>query len=193
MTVNQYVDALNKARQELDDLLIQRAEMDGRISQLEVTINGLAALCDPTDYYQGTPHPPLDASAGITDAIRMVLNQSHTAMTAPQIRDALLDMGYDTSRYASILTVIHNTIKRMNDQGEIFIVQNSGRFVGWRYRTAPPPPGDNDLPNPFGRTLGEMLKEPQTPLERFKQAHKAKTAGEQLRDLNAIRERHKQK
>ena len=134
MTANQYQEALDAAIAERDLLVIKRADMDARISQLEITIDGLSALVDPTDHSQGLAQATLDASAGITDAIRTVLQQSRTAMTAPQIRDALSDLGYDTTRYSSILTVIHNTIKRMNDQGEILVVNNNRRFAGWRYR-----------------------------------------------------------
>jgi hypothetical protein len=151
MLANEYLEALHKARTELDDLMIQRSEMDARISQLEITIDGLAALCNTADLAEKTS---LDVSAGVTEAIRTVLQQTNTAMTAPQIRDTLLDMGYDTGRYASILTVIHNTIRRMNDQGEIWIVQNGGRFAGWRYRK----PAEQHTPGEFKKQLMENLK-----------------------------------
>ncbi len=40
--------------------------------------------------------------------------------------------GYDMSQYASELTVIHNTIKRMDGQGEINPRYNQfGGFDGW--------------------------------------------------------------
>jgi hypothetical protein len=55
-------------------------------------------------------------------------------MNAPQIRDALEARGFDVRRHSSILTVIHNTVKRMHGQGEVSTVHDgSGVFVGWVY------------------------------------------------------------
>ncbi len=135
MTEHEYTDALKKARTEIEELVRKRADLDKRIATLQVTIDGLTVLSDKTDHSKDLPQAEIQESIGITDAIRTVLRQSRIPMTAPQIRDALIDLGYDVERYASILTVIHNTVKRMNDQKEIVIAQDGfKRFKGWRYR-----------------------------------------------------------
>jgi len=63
------------------------------------------------------------------------------------------------------LSVIHNTLKRLLAQGEIVGLRDgSQQIVAYARRTVPPPPGLDQLagiPNRFGRTLGEMLKEPE--------------------------------
>lgn len=138
MTADQYTEALAKARRELAVLVQKRADLDKRISTLHITIEGLATLSEPNESAK-TAHESAQKGnlqeLGITDAIRAILGGSQTHMTAPQIRNALADRGYDVDRFASILTVIHNTIKRMDDQGEIFNVQDpSGRFLGWMYK-----------------------------------------------------------
>jgi hypothetical protein len=137
VTPNHYADALAGARKELDELLQKRADLDKRISTLQITIEGLAALSDPAKPADAAPEAQqLDLQElGITDAIRAVLRESRVHMTAPQIRNSLVDRGYNVDRFASILTVIHNTVKRMHDQGEIAVVHDpSGRFVGWMYQ-----------------------------------------------------------
>lgn len=133
MTDSQYSEALQRAVSERDEWVAKRSECDQRIALLTRTIDALSALSGTTADSKGLPQENLD-DVGITEAIRTILSQSVMPMTAPQIRDALIDRGYDTDRYASILTVIHNTVKRMYEQGEILIANtDSGRFLGWRY------------------------------------------------------------
>ena len=140
MAADDYRDALKRAKSELDELINQRTVLEGRVKALQLTIQGLSILTEETDHSQRLPQEAFDDSVGITDAIRTVLQQSKMPMTAPQIRDALLDRGYDTERYASILTVIHNTVKRMQEQKEILTIgTDTGRFLGWRYLDPPLP------------------------------------------------------
>jgi hypothetical protein len=131
-----YLRALEEARSEMVRLIQQRSEIDAKLSKLKHTVDALSALCEQPVSEPATPaltSAQID-DLGITDAIRKVLTDSKLPLTAPQIRDALVNLGIDVSQYASILTVIHNTIKRMTKQGEIREVKTSaGLFVGWLY------------------------------------------------------------
>lgn len=144
-----YEAALAKADAEFRELLKKRSEIDARLGQLKGTIEALTNLGEAS---QSTKQAPLFVQEkfqqgielihademGITDSIRAIIRDAKLPMTAPQIRDALVRSGYDVERYASPLTVIHNTIKRMDKQGEVSAVQApDGEFVGWLFRRKP--------------------------------------------------------
>jgi hypothetical protein len=97
MTAAQYRSALDAARQELDELLGQRSELETRIAQLRQTVATLAALCDET--------PDLDI--GLTEACRSVLRGA-TALRAPDIRDRVTAIG-----------AVHTVLKRLIESGEV--------------------------------------------------------------------------
>ena len=120
-----YGDALADARQELDRLRALRFEVDLRIAKLERTISGLATLCGEPDI----------APQGLTDACRSVL-QSTTAyqLTPIEVRDELKKMGFDLSRYENPLAVIHTTLKRLAEQGEVTICLVAGGSATTAYR-----------------------------------------------------------
>ena len=134
-----FLKALNDANAEIQRLIKQRNEIDLKLSKLKQTVSALSALCErPLPELKVQPRATVDADLGISDAIRKVMFESKLPMTAPQIRDSLLNLGYDVDQYSSILTVIHNTIKRMEKQGEIAEVKTSGGvFVGWIYKPRP--------------------------------------------------------
>jgi hypothetical protein len=108
MTAAQYRSALDAARQELDELLGQRSELETRIAQLRQTVATLAALCDET--------PDLDI--GLTEACRSVLRGA-TALRAPDIRDRVAAMGVDLSTYANGIGAVHTVLKRLIESGEV--------------------------------------------------------------------------
>ena len=64
---------------------------------------------------------------GLTEAIRWVFRQpAILPLTPTQIRDQLVEMGYDVSKYAHPMPPIHNTLKRMKERGEIEEVEILG-------------------------------------------------------------------
>jgi hypothetical protein len=83
---------------------------------------------------------------GITDAIRQVIAESKIPLSPVEIKAALANRGVDLSGYANPGTVIHNTLNRLEKQGELIRVQNpAGVTVAYAWRTVPPPPGSDDI------------------------------------------------
>jgi hypothetical protein len=129
MVKENYKLALQSAREELEKLLKQRAKIDGRIAHLQRTVGGLAALCDETDHsknvgsdfadiFNFSGNIPVQVHQGMTNAIRAILDKAQFPRTAPQIRDILSRAGFKMDEYASSLAPIHNTLKRLEKQGE---------------------------------------------------------------------------
>ncbi len=130
--------ALDAANQELAALTQKRTAIDQRMTQLMATVETLTALLqEPPNY---TPKAEWEAAgeilneAGITEAIRHVLRTSKTPMAPPQIRNALAAAGVELN-YANPMSVIHNTLKRLEKQGELLTVKShTGQTVAYTTR-----------------------------------------------------------
>jgi hypothetical protein len=118
MSDEPYRVALEAAARELERLAAQRVDIDRRIAQLSQTFGNLLRLCG----YE--PTVPL----GLTDACRLVLRAAGQPLTVAEIRAQLGAMGLDLTRYENDLAVIHTTLKRLKETGEIrFIARGWGK------------------------------------------------------------------
>ena len=123
--VGVYSKALESARSELEKLAIEREKIARRMATLEHMLEALVAICRE----DGVSLPPNFAlpvgletasdSVGLTEAIKDALMRTDVSMTPTEVRDKLLEAGFDLKRYASPMVPIHNTLKRLYDQGEI--------------------------------------------------------------------------
>jgi len=132
MTLN-YQIALDDARKELGQLLSDREKLERRIAAVKSMV---AVLTGAT---AGTQPPNAEdlSSLGISDAMRRVLSDyaSDVGMTPAQIRDALNAGSFDLSQYASALTVIHNTLQRLETQGEVVSIRPDAKAGENRSKT----------------------------------------------------------
>lgn len=108
MTTDDYRRALDAAIREYESLGQQRQDIDKRLSELAQTISTLSRLCGLT------PTVPW----GLTDACRVVL-RSGLPMTPMDVRERLLAIGFDLSKYSNELAGIHTVLKRLNESGEL--------------------------------------------------------------------------
>jgi hypothetical protein len=117
MTTDEYRRALDAAIAEYERLGTDRQSIDKRLTELAQTISTLSRLCGLT------PTVPW----GLTDACRVVL-RSGRPMTPTDVRDRLLAIGFDLSKYSSELAAIHTVLKRLNEAGEArFLAGGSSR------------------------------------------------------------------
>lgn len=138
---NEYKQALDKAKGELDEHLRQRGEIDRQIIRLKTTVEALSALCEEPDFSM-----PLDLEVpkgfGITMTIRKILSDTNVPISAVVIRDAMESYGIDMTEYANSMAVIHNTLKRLIEQREVMQVRNqTGQTIGYSlYKGIPTEP-----------------------------------------------------
>jgi hypothetical protein len=120
MTKDEYKRALEAACREYEALSQQRAELDKRLSELHETIGALTRLCGYT------PTIPW----GLTDAVRVVLMRADRPMTATDVRDRLQVIGFDSSKYSSILSAVHTILKRLHKAGDTrFVAREPGNHA----------------------------------------------------------------
>ena len=128
MTSGDYRGALDAAIKEYETLGQQRRAIDDRLAQLGQTIGTLTRLLGLT------PTVPL----GLTDACRMILRNGQP-MTPVEVRDRLLAIGIDVSKYANDLAAVHTILKRLSASGELrFIPRGPGKHqYAWNGPTTP--------------------------------------------------------
>jgi hypothetical protein len=130
-----YENALTAVSDEIQELLKKRSAIDFRLNQLKKIADAYASLMTPppfdSDQFAAAAAGMLGMSsedisgAGITDAIRQVLRDSKVPLRPTDIKTALVARGFDISGYANPGTVIHNTLTRLEKQGEITAIQSS--------------------------------------------------------------------
>jgi hypothetical protein len=126
MTSKDYRVALDAAIKEYEDLGQQKRALDDRLAQLGQTVGSLTRLLGLT------PTVPL----GLTDACRMILRRGDP-MTPVEVRNRLLAIGMDMSKYANDLAAVHTILKRLTASGELrFIPDAAGRHqYAWNQLT----------------------------------------------------------
>jgi hypothetical protein len=118
MTDHDYRRALDAAIKEYETLGDQRQAIDRRLAALTQTIGTLSKLLGLT------PTVPL----GLTDAVRLVVRGASLPMTPVEIRDRLIAIGIEMSKYTNELAAVHTILKRLNDAGEVrFVPRTSGK------------------------------------------------------------------
>jgi hypothetical protein len=159
-----YLVTLALAQKELVRILQSRTALDERAAELKKTIEGLSSLIggvadDPSA--NGTVGANL---GGISAAIRVVLRESESGPLPPtSIRDELVKLGVNLSEYASPMTVVHNTLGRLERQGEV--VKHADGYA-WKWRPGEEPkrsegtgkgdkPGMEQIDNP--KTLSDAI------------------------------------
>ena len=109
MGADEYRSAFEAATRELEALTAQRAELDQRILHLRQTQVTLSRLCGLAPTFPW----------GLTDGVRFILRQANRPMTAVDVRDELANWGLDMSKYVNDLSVVHTTLKRLKQAGEV--------------------------------------------------------------------------
>ena len=125
------VNLFESARDRLRSLIVQEKEVQEQIGHWGPIVEKLAALAGeelPADVQERVnalnkvkrSSEMAVEDLGLTDAIRWVFKEPLILpLTPTQVRDRLADMGFDLTKYSHMMPPIHNTLKRMKENGEI--------------------------------------------------------------------------
>jgi hypothetical protein len=170
MQRSDYEKALASAEREIKELLGQRAQIDARLTQLKATTESLSRLLgivgaktNPSVLRIADLINAVPADPGITNAIRHVLRESKIPLSVSDIKVGVEYLSVDLSAYVNPSAVLHNTLSRLERQGEVMRVLNpAGQTVAYTLTTLKQRVAQaGGVPNPFAKTLGGMLREPE--------------------------------
>ncbi|HEV3275791.1 MAG TPA: hypothetical protein VG860_03155 [Terriglobia bacterium] len=116
-----YNAALQAARQELAGLVQQREGISIRIMQLEKTIAGLATLAAQNQVQQ-------TYQIELSEAILIAMRNAAQPMSPVGIRDMLVAMGFQFSRFVNPMSAVHNALRRLHRKR--LIVEYEGGLWG---------------------------------------------------------------
>ena len=159
MTHDDYHRALEAAGREYEALGEKRRAIDQRLAELAQSIATLSKLLGLT------PTVPL----GLTDAVRLVVRGAGVPMTPIDVRERLIGIGFDTSKYVNDLAAVHTILKRLNEAGELrFIPRGPGKHQYMWNRPSTPVVLTKDIvkamyENTMEREAAQAETEPEPP------------------------------
>ena len=120
-----YAEALDQLETDLQDCIRELARIKRKKEQFEQAIAGITGITSGEEEEE-------PEATGITQAVRDLLRQHPNKwVSAPAVRDKLKSEGFPVDQYAQPLAVVHTTLRRLTNQGEL----ESGNVEGAiRYR-----------------------------------------------------------
>jgi hypothetical protein len=143
---------IQKAHEELSELLRQRAALTSRIGTVNQTIVGLIKLFGEeilSDDLKLMGHRAYRKGAGVTDSCRRVLMEAGGAVSAREVRDAIQKTNPQAlAKHKDPLATVTTVMGRLAEYGEAqAAVSAEGRRV-WRWSVETDPISDQDSSAP---------------------------------------------
>ena len=151
MSSSDYQKVYDKARIELAELLTQQEQLEKRIVIVRQLIQSLATLCESEgiEVQASAEATDLLRNSAFADEIRVLLKSQYPGWMRPaQVRDHLVRLGHDLSKYQNAQSTVHMVLRRMADSGDVqeTTLPTDGKKV---YRCVPQVPSLNDPENPL--------------------------------------------
>ncbi len=132
MDAAKYRQILIEAQRDLGNLLAQKDTIDKAIVRLKNTITALSPLSEekgPLNFLRG-----IAEETGLTDGCREILKTCGGFLTAVEVKERLVGLGYDLTRYRNPLASIHAVLKRLAAADAVDTTKNeSGSTIyAWR-------------------------------------------------------------
>ncbi len=99
MTSDNYKDALQQAKTDIEVAIRNRDYWTLQIVRLEQLIKSLSQMVATTEKARAK-FDALEKALGFTETVNTIIRNSHTPMSAINVRDKLLEMGYDLAYYS---------------------------------------------------------------------------------------------
>jgi hypothetical protein len=126
MTKDSYRRAFTEAQTELATTIAERDERNARIAQLKQTIRVLGDLLeeDPDQIEQLVSADEGGKPSGITSAARSAFifgkaDNYPLALTVANLKDLMIDRGFDFSGQANALASLTTVVRRLKESGEV--------------------------------------------------------------------------
>jgi len=127
---DQLTHEIDLKRAELGACLRKAQELEDLISGLQQSASGLAKTIGQQYVAEG--------DISLTEAIRRIFRQGQTKTFVPtEIRDALIESGYDIDKYGNILASIHSIIKRILGKDIVEAGKRADGRVAYKWKRLP--------------------------------------------------------
>lgn len=162
---------------ELSALYERREQLLDKITKTETAIRALIPLLED-DLDQQVYSMRLTVAAhpvGLTESVKEIIKSAKGQSVEPTVvRDKLEESGFPLSGYQNPLAVIYTTIYRMQKQGLVKAGVDGFSWIGpdpvpaqraqkmLRRRRVQRNPALTGVPNPYGKSLADMLKKPES-------------------------------
>jgi hypothetical protein len=144
MTSTDYKKVLEQAKkdllgeqQALGRSLKEQEDIEKRITALRQTVAALSRMLDE-EFVE-------EDAMGLTDAIRTIFRDKaagNGTLIPTEVRDYLVTIGYDITKYGNVMASVHSVINRLLQKGEIVIAgsrADNKTCYKWVSKLAGPP------------------------------------------------------
>ena len=111
-----FLDALQQAKSELEKAIKDRDALNLEILRLQQLVKALSQQVQKGDEKLLVN---VGDKMGLTEAVLTILRSSPNPMTARNIRDQLVQHGFELGRYSNPLGFVHSVLGRLDQQGKI--------------------------------------------------------------------------
>lgn len=118
MTPDAYKEALSKAKAQLIKAIQQREHLSLEVARLEQLVKALSVEIEKPAHLNATEEV-LQTGVRLKDLVLGAVNRSALPVSALVVRSQLNFYGYDLSKYSNPMAMIHQTLKRLAEQGHI--------------------------------------------------------------------------
>ena len=119
MSESTYIEALRRAKADLTKAIMARDQLNLEIVRLQQLVRALTYQAVKKDEMTKTDAEAPAEVIGFTEAVLTIVRASEEALTARNIRDRLVELGYELGRYANPLGFVHSVLGRLEEQGKI--------------------------------------------------------------------------
>jgi hypothetical protein len=158
-----YRDAYEVAEQEAQSLIKQKDQIDRRLATLRKTLNALATLMEQENkrFVPASHQQMMDLlSLTMTDDIVNIVSAAPEPMTSSDVLEELRRLGSIAINHDNPLATVNAVLNRLVERIKLEPTTKNGRKAwvkrGYLLKEKKP---YQDVPNPLGRNINEMLKE----------------------------------
>lgn len=122
MRTTEYIKELQKAREELAQLIRKREDIEVDIARQKRKVAAWAEVCDEGEVTESSNALAMAIGldlGGLTDACRTAMRSSRKEwMTVTEIQEALKELGFPLEKYKAPIASITTTVNRLVDGNE---------------------------------------------------------------------------
>lgn len=116
MSESTFTDALRRSKAELIKAIMERDKLNLEIIRLQQLVRALTYQAHKAEQQIAVDTPDV---IGFTEAVLTIVRNSKDELTARDVRNRLMELGYELGKYSNPLGFVHSVLGRLESQGKI--------------------------------------------------------------------------